>query len=377
MAQASEAASANVPGRGAMALRVVLILSCVFTMLLSLPLWLNSREYPLLPMAAWVPIFPAPWDAVLLSLALLALVLSIRFEWGTIGFLALSALIVAQDQNRLQPWFYMYWLLILLTVFPKAGALTAARLVLSAVYIWAGLSKCNALFFSEVAPFFITPLAKPFPPSMTPLVSFAVSITPVVEALIGLGLWNRRARPFAMGAAIVMHAATLFVLGPWGHKFNMVVWPWNISMVALIFALFKLGPDEPFASLKASPSRTAVAALVCALPILGRMGHWDAYLSFSLYSGDTPRATLIVSPETTARMPEGMQKYATPNGFDFRNWGEAVLKAPPIPEVRSYLAVAKFIRDKHAPKPDHVQLILQRRPGKTEYLKGSELDAAR
>lgn len=356
-----------------MALRVVLILSCVFAMLLSLPLWLNAREYPLLPMGAWVPILPAPWDAILLSVALLALVLSFRFEWGAIGFLGLSALIVAQDQNRLQPWFYMYWLLILLTAFPKPGALSAARVLLSAVYIWAGLSKCNALFFSEVAPFFVTP----FPPAMQALVSFAVSITPVIEVLIGLGLWFRGSRAWAMGVAIMMHAVTLFVLGPWGHKFNMVVWPWNISMVALIFALFKTAPDEPFASLKASPWRAAVVALVCALPILGRTGHWDAYLSFSLYSGDTARATLMVSPQTKARMPESLQKYAGANGFDFRNWGESVLKAPPIPEVRSYIAVAKFVRDKYAPGPDRIQLILQRRPGKTEYLKGSELDAAR
>ena len=35
-----------------------------------------------------------------------------------------------------------------------------------------------------------------------------------------------------------VHLAALLFLGPLGHNYNWVVWPWNLAMIGLVWALF-------------------------------------------------------------------------------------------------------------------------------------------
>src|SRR5262245_65220727 len=95
--------------------RGLLLLCVVLMQTASRPLWLNDRVYPLVPITPDFPLVPAPWDAVLWGFALALLVLSCwRYRPAIIGFLVVTTYLALADQTRLQPWVYLFWLLLLL-----------------------------------------------------------------------------------------------------------------------------------------------------------------------------------------------------------------------------------------------------------------------
>ena len=134
-------------------LRVTLLAACLLTMLASAPLWLNSRPYPPLPVAQWFPVLSGPWDQLAFGLVLASLAAALwRYRPAVICFLAGSLFLALLDQARWQPWFYMYWIMLLLTLAEENAALAGCRLALAAVYVWSGVQKFNPDFFNLVAP---------------------------------------------------------------------------------------------------------------------------------------------------------------------------------------------------------------------------------
>jgi hypothetical protein len=371
-------------------LRGILLVACLQSMGFTLPLWTNSRTYPVMPVAAWFPVLPAPWDRMFLVGMMASLVLAFWFyRSAVVGFLVGSLFLVLEDQNRLQPWFYAYGVLLWLSLLPEPADRTGCRLALSAIYFWAGLQKCNALFFSEVVPFFLTPFSTWLPAAMMPLVHLALSATPVIEVLIGFALWVPRYRRAALIAACAVHGMALLTIGPLGNNFNAVVWPWNVVTLALVFVLFLGRPKRvDWARFRSSAWGPAVVALFWGLPLLSYYGWWDSYLSFSVYSGNTARADIILSPAMKERLPASLQSFAHPLGrtnqsgyhgpfrFDFRNWGEAEVKVPPLPEPRSYLALARYLAP-YAERPDDLRLILVPRFGSNAVYRASDLSKGR
>src|SRR5262249_15536731 len=137
-------------------LRPALLFGCFLGMMLSAPLWRNARDYPLLPIMSGFPIVPGPWDGTLFWTALLCLPAGLRwFRPASIAFLCILFFLPLEDTNRAQPWLYIYAVLLALSLAPLPAALAAGRVILSAVYVWAGVQKLNPLFFHEVAPFFL------------------------------------------------------------------------------------------------------------------------------------------------------------------------------------------------------------------------------
>src|SRR2546423_11757993 len=196
-------------------LQRVLLAACLITLSLSTPLWLNARAYPLLPISEHFPLVARPWDRFLFAGTLLLLALAFwRYRWGVAGFLVASLFLALQDQNRWQPWFYLYWVMLLLTLLPPSAALAGNRLAISGVYFWAGVYKCNAKFHDEVVPFFLGAVSG-LPGFLMPLAKLAISTAPIVEVLIAVGVWAPRWRLAAFVGALVIHVTALILLGPW------------------------------------------------------------------------------------------------------------------------------------------------------------------
>src|ERR1041385_2097850 len=98
-------------------LRVTLLAASFLGLLASAPLWTNGHAFPLLPIAWWFPILPSPWDKCRFGMMLLALVLAGWFYRAAVAsFLVLALFAFFEDQNRGQPWLYIYWLMLLLTL---------------------------------------------------------------------------------------------------------------------------------------------------------------------------------------------------------------------------------------------------------------------
>jgi hypothetical protein len=367
-------------------LRATLLAACFLTMLASAPLWLNSRPYPLLPMAGWIPLLTSPWGKVLFGGVLGALALASWFyRPGVILFLGGSLFLAFADQSRWQPWFYMYWVMLLLTLPKEPVAMAGCRFALSAVYVWSGLQKCNPEFFSLVVPWFVKPAAASLPAGMATVLQWAVALAPAVEVFIGIGLWLPRTRKAALLAAGVVHLSALVFLGPLGHEHNWIIWPWNLVMLALVVILFP-GADLPqnWAELRRSSWSVALLALFWLLPILSFFGRWDSYLSFSLYSGHLTKSDIFISASVRERLPAALLEFVVPTPAPFNEqvqgpyvvlvelWADKILKTPPLPEARSYRNVARYLTS-FASDPNDVHLVLIPRVGKVLFYRGGDL----
>ena len=368
-------------------LRGTLLLASFLGLLASAPLWLNSRTFPLLPITPGFPILPSPWDKLFFAAMLLALFLSCRFyRVGVIFFLVAGLFAFCEDQNRGQPWFYMYWVLLLLSLTPGQGAIAACRCAMSVAYLWSGIQKCHPKFFQVVPAWFVAPASHWHLPSVViMLLRWAVATAPFVELGIGLALWFPRLRLAAIGAAVVLHVSALLFLGPLGYNYDWVVWPWNIAMVALLFVLFpraaSVSIKQSLAQIRRSKPALAILTLYSLLPILSYFGWWDSYFSFTLFAENQSKADIFVTEAFRERLPPEIREYVHklrqsydpriqgPFVFDFQTWGFRELRAPPLFEPRSYRSIFGFLR-RYSKDPDDLRMIVAPRAGPILFYQG-------
>ena len=371
-------------------LRAVLLSACFLGMVLSAPLWWNDRLFPLLPIASWIPNLPAPWDKCIFGATLASLVVALWcYRPAVVFFLAATLFLYFGDQNRGQPWFYLYWVMLLLSLMPEPAGVSGCRLLLTAVYLWGGIQKLNGRFFNEVPPWFVSPAAGwGVPTSVVHLLQWAVASAPFIEIFIALAFWVPRLRKLAVGAIVVVHGAALVFLGPLGHNLNRVIWPWNLAMIALVIVLFPVNPPARLAQnvleLRKSMPALLVTLLVCALPALSFFGWWDKSFSFALYSGNQATADIFVSESFAERLPEAARAHVHrvkqeyhpalqgPFVFDYITWGMKEVGAPPILEPRNYRSVYRFLR-RHAATDADVRMVVVAKAGWMSFYLGDDV----
>jgi len=148
-----------------------------------------------------------------------------------------------------------------------------------------------------------------------------------------------------------MHLFILICIGPFGHNFNHVVWPWNIAMSVLVVLLFWRTPATTFRDVvwgTASAFHRTVLVLFAILPALSMADLWDSYLSFSLYSGNQIRATFYMSDAVAGRLPNAVQEVvgvydsdSDVDTLDIREWCYDELHVPPYSEVRVFKNIGR------------------------------------
>jgi uncharacterized membrane protein YphA (DoxX/SURF4 family) len=360
-------------------LRAVLLGATLLGMLCCIPLWLNTREYPLVPISGSWPIVPAAFGPWLLGVTLFSLVAAVwYFRPAILFFLAATLYLYTCDQNRGQPWMYLYWVMLLSNLLPERSALAACRALLSIVYLWAGIQKLNGTFFRAIPDWFVQPaVGWGMPELVVTGLRAGVALTPFFEIFIGAGVWFPKTRWFAIGTAVVLHGAALVFLGPFGHNINLVVWPWNIAMVALLVILFcakeYASLAQAWRELRQSWSCALVVGLCGLLPALSYFGWWDSYLSFAVYSGNLARADLYVTRSFRDHLPARLQAYVHPVEnfnpafqlpfvFEHPFWGAKELGAPPMPEPRGYAVVFRRIAA-YATNAGDCRMIVETRGG--------------
>ncbi|HXB58961.1 MAG TPA: hypothetical protein VNU95_05335 [Candidatus Acidoferrales bacterium] len=361
-------------------LRIVLLGATLSGMLSCIPLWLSTREYPLVPICSSWPVLPPAFGILLFVLTLASLVAALWFFRPAICFfLAATLYLYSCDQNRGQPWMYLYWVMLLLSLFSDKTVLPACQLALALVYFWAGIQKLNGTFFTAIPAWFVQPaIGWGVPHFVVAGMRATVALTPFLELFISVGIWFRRTRWLAIVIAAILHGAALLFLGPLGYNVNLVVWPWNIAMVALLVVLF--GSKECAAlpqtlwELCRSWGVVLIVGLYALLPILSFFGCWDSYFSFSLYSANLSRADLYVTQSFRARLPARLQKYVDPVQnydpsfqlpyvFEHPRWAAAQLEVPELPEPRGYAIMFRRIAA-YATNANDCRMIVETRGGK-------------
>jgi hypothetical protein len=350
--------------------------------MLSIKLWVSTRTYPLAPVLDVLAPVPYPfdyaWFAVLLAL-LLAILVWPRPRWALVAFVVLAALLALGDQSRWQPWFYMYLFIgSALTRYPwnnadvepgrREAVLNACRIVVAGTYFWSGLQKANYSFVFDMFPRLIDPLTPALPQSMRRWLWVGGLAVPVLEAALGLCLLLPRTRKMGIVLAFATHGLILLCIGPWGHKWNSVVWPWNVAMPLLVLALFTRSASVSLRSLVSPRRAIHAAALVLfgIMPGLNFLDLWDSYLSASLYSANTLHGVLHVRPAMQQRLPEALRQRLLPTGegsyqADLSEWSMDELNVPPYPERRVYRHIARQLLP-HVTEPSELILEVWERP---------------
>ena len=333
--------------------------------MLSPRLWLTARTYPHAPVWDALPALPTPWDWLLLGLLLVTLGIIIgrdRPRPALLAFVTLAGLWSLWDQTRWQPWFYQYLFLFAALAFGadperRQASLNACRLIIAGTYFWSGLQKANWTFAHEDFPWLMGPLLKQLPASWHEFIGGHAWGAALAESVIGLGLLVWPLRPVAIVGALVMHLLILFNLGPWGHAWNTVIWPWNVAMMMFVVLLFtRTRPLKPWHILwpRRFPLARVTLLLFGIMPLFNFFDCWDSYLSAALYSGNTPDARIFINQEVLDRLPDDVRQHVyerqpsaddpepdCPYEVNVLSWSLAEMNVPPYPAERVFRALAR------------------------------------
>ncbi len=361
-------------------LRAALATAFLCGLLLSRKLWITSRSYPLTPVSDSLPTIHFPFDYIVfiaLLLLLPAIIISSRARGYILVFVVLAALLSLWDQSRWQPWFYQYiFMLASLGCYSlkdsdptkQDAVLNVCRFIVASTYFWSGLQKLNSGFLDGVFPWLVEPLFRVLPEAFTTFSRPIGIVASLLETGIGLGLLTKSLRNASIALAVAMHTLILFFIGPLGHNWNSVVWPWNISMEMFVIILFWRVRNlslKDLAEARFLPLYSVAVVLFGVMPLFSFFGLWDSYMSAALYSGNTTGAGVHVSDSVRRSLPAEVQSYASKIAndeywLDISSWSLGELNAPPYPERRIYENIARRICA-HAQEPSEVILEIQER----------------
>jgi hypothetical protein len=345
-------------------LRAAIAAGLMAGLLLSHKLWVSTRFYPLTPVAHFFQPLTFPLDYavyILLLVLLAATVVAPKPRWWIAASMLLLVLLCAQDQSRLQPWCYQYAVMLGGACFslPKGAWLNTCRLIVAAIYFWSGAQKLNPFFASNTFTYLAHPLAVHFPA----LVIKAGYAAPFIEIACAIGLLTRKFRTPAIVMLIAMHAFILLAIGPFGHDFNTVVWPWNIAMIVFLLLLYGHS-DVNAREILWGPAvfHRVVFALFALAPALSFFNLWDSYLSAALYSGNKSQGAIYMTEAVADHLPDEVDQDVTEEGdldeLLVNDWSFDELNAPAYPETRIYKNAARKLCEFTA-KPSDVRLEVQ------------------
>jgi hypothetical protein len=290
----------------------VVLITFITQFFVTKELWIpNERDFPMIPYFSFLPIvFNKSIDTILILLTFLSLGFLIwkpAEKKYLLLFFIPSILLILEDSIRLQPWFYLHLSMIGLICFAKEiqkeNIIRFLQWIVIAIYLWGGINKLNIAFAWEIFPWFTQHLGigdayflgmdnlNTFPLPMSQYIAFLI---PLFEILIAILLFIPKFRNYGIIAIFITHLVSLYAIGPWGHNWNEIVWPWNIEMPFLALILFKKSSDINFRiyfieQVQLIKSKTGIMILVLfyILPTIGLFGYWNKALSLHLYSGNS------------------------------------------------------------------------------------------
>jgi hypothetical protein len=369
--------AAEVDGRAvALApLRAVLGSATLVMLGLSWPLWTAPGGWfprvPFVKRAAWLEPPPAlAW--IVFAAACVAVALG---AWGRRwrGAMALSQLLlvalVLQDQHRFQPWVYQYLMVGLLLVgLSPASGVRHARWWFAGLYFHSGLSKLDVSFVRELGSVFLATLVRPLgldPASWPePWRVSAILAMPAAEIVVAVLLIVPRTQRVGLAGALVIHAALLVILGPWGLAHSTIVLVWNAAVmveVALLFSLKVASEDER----ERWPARVIQIVFWAALvaPFGERLGLLDAWPAHALYASHAERTTVFLHEEALDAYPPDVRRHVDGEGegpwrrLDLTAWSRAARGTPVYPAERACLGLAEALAARYGgPHPLRVLL---------------------
>jgi hypothetical protein len=350
--------------------------ACIFFLLagiaLSLKLWLSNRYFPLVPVFNFIPSLQAPFDSIILFSFILSSLLQIfmpHIKAAKWLFWTSAGILIITDINRIQPWFYLYILIIgisdfILSVNDKFRFL---KILISSVYFYSGWHKLNPEYFNTVIDWFIQPFytEKNF---IYSTLFAAGSLIPLVEIACAISLLSGKYAKQAVYTIIVIHVLILLSTGPLGHNYNNVIWPWNVFMPVSLFLLFYNSENENlFQSIKSfvkeKNKKSIFLLFILIMPFLNSFNLWPSYMSWNLYSGNTENARMYLGEKVSSYFSPSFDDiikdcYDAPYTVNPKKWALKEMNVPPFPEKPVWHKCHSYLLD-FAGNPNEVILNIQ------------------
>ncbi len=333
---------------------IVTRLICFFWLIakaISYKVWLANRLFPVVPPFNFLFV-PSFIHLVLFIFSLLALMALFIFPSKRIlqvSVIIIEVLACLLDQNRWQPWEYQYIFIIITLVINYKNDNTANSVIAfisAAIYFYSGLGKMNDIFSITTYNAFRTSGilhsdTSYFYNLLVYHIGYALGI---IELLLSIGLLFQRTKKTAAIFLILMHVLILIVIGPFGTNYDIIVWPWNVVMILLLYTLFISKPrvSIPFKSITKGWNKL-IFILFAIMPAFNFFGYWDYFLSESLFSCKPPDMYICVANRD--RKKEMQTFFINKNKFlcgdssfmiNVRTWSFQEIMVPAYPELRVY-----------------------------------------
>ncbi|MCC6258125.1 MAG: hypothetical protein IT254_07380, partial [Chitinophagaceae bacterium] len=220
------------------------------------------------------------------------------------------------------------------------------QVILVSTYFFGGLFKFNPYFIHDTWQYLILIKWLHIIPTNEWILR-AGYIIPLIEMLAGFFLLFRVTQRMAAILLIAMHVFILLLLGPTGLDINAVVWPWNIFLAILLFALF-IPPSQAIFGGEVL-YRPAFILLIIAwllMPWFRFGGVWDKYLSSVLYGGGVEQLFICSNNPEALQMtaPFRNEKFSLvpcSSAIPVYKWGMHEMRTAPYPEQRVFKRIMK------------------------------------
>ena len=342
-------------------IKLTVLVGLLASIILSHNLWAGDRWFPKTTLIEDYFGVPYPYDFIQLGVLILLIVFSFSTQkkLPTILLILFAVYMCFDDQNRLQPWFYNYILMLFVLLFYKyrvdepnnyTTVFISLQLLVALIYISSGIQKMNSSFVPDTFEWMVSSFDTVLSKRQLGMVTKFGYVIPYFELSVGVLLLVKQLRFIVVPLVILMHIMILIMLGPTGKSYNSVVWPWNIIMIALVLLLFADVKQERFfdiAFLFKGFSFYTVITLMLIFPIFSLNNQYDSYLSSSLYSSNLNNCQLILSNKAYKQLPHDIQKYCSTNEdynvLFIKKWVETELNVPCVPEYRIFKNAHHYI----------------------------------
>ncbi|WP_139958022.1 MauE/DoxX family redox-associated membrane protein [Flavicella sediminum] len=322
----------------------IAILGFLITALITPKLWLNTKDFPVIPLFENIPIPAAPYDCIIAISFFILLLLQLFRPRQFLGLFIILfyTYLCFIDQNRLQPYYYQSILTLLaVNLFPKKGnsrvVLHAIALLFFATYFWSGVQKLNEIFYEQ----WMGALLKHFSFVPFELLEMFTYLVPYLELLMGVFLLFNRTRKFSLIAIVGMHSIITIMLFYLGYGYNVV--PWNLQNIASVLVLFwslKTKSGWEIFTDQLEYRKFIIIIFTIFLPISNFFGGYDHLLSFSFFTSKLKYYYVIINDkDLEENLPEHIKKYLRPhNGQSIlypNEWAGEVNKVLFYPQDRA------------------------------------------
>lgn len=329
----------------------ILTLAFIAQVYMSLNLWFpTDRSYPTIPLLSGLGIeFGELLTTLISSLFIGNLILSSIYakfqKHGLSAALFFFFVLLLDDVNRFQAWSYIYIVLlgiICWSLWEKQTTKTWASLqfVMAMVYFWTGIQKLNIQFITDVYPWLVKVYSITQGLAVYPLLGYGVGL---FEILVGILLLSNKWQSIGFKLGIFLHVVILLVLVK--DQWNSVVYPWNVTMIVLLIALFKIKSQQT--TYKRLIPHSFVLVLFGFVPFLDLFNLAPHCLALGMYSGTSVECDLIINNTGKGDcIPKKLYdnllfKSDNQSILALDDWGVDDLNIPPFASSHVYRAVAK------------------------------------